>query len=225
MIDVFNYRHYTHHLGSDYYGEIIRREVPPEHLVGKLYTASFKLSDYYPVVVRPNKASVHYNTYSSSRKDGTLREKFFIGYDREIRNAFDVGLEYLVFIDDELVATDRYLYMEQWCAQPISMYAKPSQFKYLTISFPHKKGVVFYFYPLRTELGARFLELYHGRYFSNEGCFSELGINIISNILRLTYASGCIGVKGLKECFVGIPPEDMGLYQIAKFMKREGNNL
>ena len=221
MTDVFNYSRYQHHIKSAYYEEIVRTSVPPEHLLNKLHTASFILSDTYPVILNPTKTSIHYNDYKKSKSEGILKEKFIRGYDKEIRNAFDNGFEYLVFIDNELVANSQYIYSESWCSQPISMYAKASQYLFVTLFFPFKDGAVFYLYHLRNSLGAKFLELYHGGYFSSEGGFTALGLSIISNMIRLTYNSDIVGLKGLQECFNIVPVTDMTAYNILKFRKRE----
>ena len=220
MINQFSYKHYSHHIGSGFYDEFVRKDVPPTDLMDKIDSASFLLSDYYPVLLDLKKENVHYNTYNSCTKDGTLKEDFFRRYDKEIRNSFHNGFDFLVFVDEELVGNNVFTYHEYWCEQPISMVTRASSYMYITLSFAFHQGVIYYTYPIRTVIGSTFLEAYHGRYLSENGSFSELGLQVLANIVKLNYASPYMGVHGLKQHLAKDMPEDMKSYKIKTFMEK-----
>jgi len=219
MIDVFNFKGYSHHMGGGYYEEMIKKDVPAEHIVRSLDSASFLLSDYYPLLIRPSKTSVHYNTYNSCRAEGTIKEEFFKSWEQEIRSAFNNGFEFLMFVDEDLVANDRFIYGSKWDSQPISMIGKMSSFLYITVAFPHKTGMVYFVYPIRTEEGGKLLEIYHGRYFSQKGTFNVFGENILTNLIRLSYGAQHFSQGGFKRSYATEMPEDLKSYQIVKFMQ------
>jgi len=221
MIDISNSKNYSHHTNSGFYKEKIKMDVPAEHLVGDFHNASFLLSDYYPMLIEPAKTSVHYNTYLTSSDDGIIKEAFFKENEKEIRNCFNNGYEFLMYVDGLLVANSNFVYMANWCSQPISMVGRLSSFKYLTVALPHKSGMVYFLYPLRTEAGGRFLELYHGRYWSERGTFHKFGVGIVSNLIRLSYAAQHFTKGGFERAYAKEMPEELKSYQIVKIMEKE----
>ena len=128
----------------------------------------------------------------------------------------------MMFVDETLVGNDKFIYADQWCSQPIAMNGRYSSFLYITLAFHHKEGMNYFIYPLRTEIGGKLLEVYHGRYLSKKGLFTDVGINILLNITRMTYEAPYFTLSGFKSCFSTLPPEEMITYKIQKFMKREG---
>jgi len=220
MTDIFNFKGYSHRLNSGFYAEKIKKDVPADHLVGDFHKASFLLSDFYPILVEPAQTAVHYHTYNTSSSDGMVKEAFFKENTEEIRSCFNNGYEFLMYVDGLLVANNKFTYMTSWCSQPISMIGRMSSYAYITLALPHKDGMVYFIYPLRTEAGGRFLELYHGKYWSDRGIFHKFGVEIVSNLIRLSYDAQYFTKGGFEKSYAKEMPEDLKTYQITKFMDK-----
>jgi len=226
MTDIFNFKGYSHHMESNFYLEKIKKDVPAEHLVGDFQNALFLLSSYYPILIEPSKTAVHYNNYRNSNSGSILKESDLKEKSEEIRNCFNNGYEFLMYVDGLLVANDKFTYMENWCSQPISMISRLSSYLYVTVALPHKGGMVYFIYPLKTEAGGRFLELYHGRYWSKKGTFHKFGVGIISNLIRLSYAAQHFTTDGFERAYAEEIPEDLKSYKIIKIIRKiEGGTL
>lgn len=220
----FLYKNYSHHIGMSFYEEVIKIDVPAENLKDKLDSASFLLSEYYPIVINPSKMAVYYNTFNTSKSGHTLKESFFTEHDKEIRNAFDIGCEYMIYVDEELVGNDKYIYSSPWCSQPISMDRSANNYLYVLAAFQFKGRVVYYIFPLRTKAGADFLEVYHGSYLSKTAKFAEFGLGIYTNLVKLTYASPYVRTSTMREHFTTSLPEEMRSYRIKQSMETLGGD-
>ena len=217
-----NFRHFAHIIGGQYYDDFIKKDIPAEHLVGKFDMASFLLCDDYPVLVEPSRENVHYHNFNQGHVD----DDFYKKWGEEITAGFNNGFDFLMFADGQLVATDRMIYAEHWCSQPMSMYGKMASFLYLIVALPFKGGMAYFMYPLRTKAGGKFLELYHGRFWSEKGTFNDFGLGVLANLIRLAYGANEFGMSGLRKCFAQTMPEDLKSYQIRQFMAmKEGGTL
>ena len=225
MKDIFDFQNYSHILGSDFYKEKIKKDVSVKDIKSKLFFAKYLLSDYYPILVRPSHTTVYYNIYNSTGTSSTIGEDFLSTWGKEIRNCFNSGYDYLVFIDKQLVATDGVVYLEHWYNQPISLERKISSYSYITIALPHKGGMTYFIYPLKSLSGGSFLEAYHGRYLSKKGIFTDFGLDILSDMISLTYDGRNFTSSGFKESFVKDLPEELRTYNILRFIKKEKNTL
>ena len=222
MTEISNFRYYAHCIGSQFYKDSLKKDVPLEHLVDKFHEAKFMLTDCYPILVEPSKTNVHYSTYNK----GPVKDSFWKKNRDEILNGFQSGFKFLMFIKDTLVGNSQTIYSEYWCSQPMSMYGKMSSFLYVIMAIPHKNEMRYFIYPLRTKSGGKFLELYHGRYYSKKGTFDTFGLNLLTNLIRLSYSANEFEISGFKECFAKDMPNDIKKYRIKRFITlKEENKL
>ena len=215
--DQFNYRNYTTTSGELVYRDFILKNGGMDEIANTNIDVSFILCDDYPVVVNPNKQSVYYH-YSPSSGAILQKEALLQKFHKEIENTYETGGDFLVFADSELVGTDKVLYEKHWFKHPTTLSGKVFTFIYLLVAYSGKNLIKYYLHPLRTDEGGKFLNKYTGSFFDSSIAYEEFGLNIVHNILKLTFNNQHMKLEDFMEAFKKFNTRDLSKYETETFL-------
>ena len=87
--------------------------------------------------------------------------------------------------------------------------------------YAKQDGTIFYIYPLRSENGAKLLEMYFGKFFKADSGLEFFGIKLIANLIRLIYASNYVTAISFESHLNKETVESMSDYQLDLFFEKD----
>lgn len=177
---------------------------------------SFILSVHYPTVYKVKEKTFHLNSYSYS--NFTMKE-LLSKYEKEFINAEKENLDTLVFVDNVLVGTNKFIYQKYWTSELRAKNNRFSTYYYLIINLFKKGESVYSVYPLRTSGGGEILEKFFSQYFSNKGTFTDFGKNVLVDLIRHFYFVNFFTKTGFTENLKETPINTLEEYQTKNIME------
>lgn len=210
----------NHAAGSTVYRDYIHQNTGIPRLGSPTEDVYFLLVEERPRILDLEKDTA---IYFKIKRDNYIRKNHITYYEDSVLEAMDDECKWLLYDDDVLIATDKYVYSDVWMKQPITMYGKTSGYNFLIVAYRESKEMDYYLFDLRTEAGKRALETYFGTFLGRNNKYEEFGMNIYTNIIKIAYANSKVNKEDLKKRSPGTQTRTCSLYNYDYFF--EGGDL